>query len=487
MAQKPFDLIGTAERWLQDAGFIAGFSRAAEREADEARQPEPLPDDVVDLTHLLWSSVDNRESRDLDQIEVAERLPDGDIRLLVGIADVDALLVEGGAMEKRAAANTTSVYGGVLMWPMLHPRLSEQLTSLLEGYSRLAIVTELRVNEDGTLESSRIFRAKVKNYAKLNYEDTADFLDGDSMPLALEQNPELAEQIRLQDECADRFAALRKKLGALELDTFEATPVMKGGKLVDMTVVRKSQSRALIENVMIAVNAATVSWLRERGFPTIQRVVKTPQRWEKIVEVARAHGTVLPATPDQKALSGFLAHQKKVDQVGFAQLSLTIVKLLGPGEYARVSANEDSGVHFGLAVQGYTHSTAPNRRWPDVITQRLVKAALAGEPCPYTDAELDAHAERCNQMASMANKVERRIRKAAAASLLHGQEGEVFTGVVTGASGKGVFVRLETPAVEGRIMRGERGLDVGDVVRVKLLSADPERGFIDFQNIDARR
>lgn len=483
MAHKPFDLLATAEKWLSEVGFIAGFSSAAEREAEGARQPETLPDGVEDLTHLLWSSVDNRDSRDLDQIEVAEQLDNGDIRLLVAIADVDALLPEGGAIEKRAAANTTSVYGGVLMWPMIHPRLSENVTSLNEGYARLAIVTELIVNPDGTLESSRIFRALVKNRAKLDYESIGLWLDGGDVPPALANSAELAEQVRLQDECADRFAALRKKLGALELDTFEATPVLKGGKLVDMTLVKKSQSRALIENVMIAVNAATVAWLREKGFPTLQRVVKTPQRWEKIVEVAKAHGTNLPSTPDQKALSAFLARQKESDPAGFAQLSLTVVKLLGPGEYARVSPNEESGVHFGLAVQGYTHSTAPNRRWPDVLTQRLVKAALVGEPCPFADAELDAHAERCNQMASAANKVERRIRKAASASLLHGHEGEVFLGTVTGASGKGVFVRLETPAVEGRIVRGEKGLDVGDVVRVKLLSADPERGFIDFGGI----
>jgi VacB/RNase II family 3'-5' exoribonuclease len=483
MPKTPFDLVGTAERWLADAGFVAGFSQAALKEAESAHLPETLPEGVEDLRDLLWSSVDNAESRDLDQIEVAEKLPNGDIRLLVGIADVDALLPHGGGLEKRAAANTTSVYGGVLLWPMLHERLSTDLTSLNEGKDRLAIVTELVVNPDGTLESSRVFRALVKNHAKLDYESIGVWLDGGDPPPALANNPALAEQVRLQDECADRFAALRKKLGALDLDTFEATPILKSGKIVDMKIVTKSQSRSLIENVMIAVNGATVAWLRSQGFPTLQRVVKTPQRWEKIVEVARVLNVTLPAAPDQKALSEFLARQKKINPAGFAQLSLTVVKLLGPGEYARVAPTEHSGVHFGLAVQGYTHSTAPNRRWADVVTQRLVKAALAGKPCPFTDAQLDAHAERCNLMATAANKVERRIRKAAAASLLHGREGEVFMGVVTGASPKGIFVRLETPAVEGRIVRGEKGLDVGDVVRVKLFSADPERGFIDFGSI----
>ena len=481
-----FDLRAAAEGWLKEAGFETNFSPDARRQADEAglsNGSTKLPEGVEDLRELLWSSVDNVESRDLDQIEVAEKLSDGDIVVRVAIADVDARVPQGSALDARAAANATTVYGGVQSWPMLPEALSCGLTSLLEGQDRLSIVTELRVNPDGTLESTRIFRALVKNKAKLDYESVGVWLDGGAPPTAITNDPALAAQLKLQDEGADRFAALRKALGALDFETLEANPVMQDGKVVALTLTTKSQSRALIENFMIAVNGANVAWLREKGFPTIQRVVRTPRRWDKIVAVAKENGAELPPTPNSKALSDFLSARKAADPAGFPQLSLTIVKLLGPGEYVRVAANSPDEIHFGLAVQGYTHSTAPNRRYPDIVIQRLIKAALRGEKPPYSDEQLDAIAARCNLMGDAANKVERRIRKSAAALLLDGHEGESFDGVVTGASDKGVYIRLSHPPLEGRIVRGYDRLDVGDRVRVRLLSSDPRRGFIDFAKI----
>ena len=320
---------------MLEAGFETVFTPDVRAEADGAHQPTVAPEGVVDLRNLLWSSVDNSDSRDLDQLEVAERLPDGDIKVLVAIADVDALVPQGSATDRRAGANATTVYGGIAIWPMLPEPLSCDKTSLLEGQDRLAIVTELRVNPDGSRESVSVYRALVRNHAKLDYETIGAWLDGGETPQAVQNNPELGEQLQLQDECADRFAAVRKKLGALDFETLEANPVVRDGKVVEMKLVAKSQSRALIENFMVAVNGANVAWLRERGFPTIQRIVRTPRRWEKIVEVAKEKGANLPSTPSPKALSEFLTAQKSADPDGFPQLSLTVVKLLGPGEYAR--------------------------------------------------------------------------------------------------------------------------------------------------------
>jgi VacB/RNase II family 3'-5' exoribonuclease len=480
---RQFNLATAADRWLQDVGFLTEFSRGAQAEADQASLAAVLPPDIPDLRRLLWSSVDNVESRDLDQIEVAERLPGGKICLRVGIADVAAFVTPGTDLENHARTNTTTVYGPDCIFPMLPESLSCGLTSLLEGEDRLAMVTEMVIAKDGTRESVKIYRALVHNYAKLDYESVGAWLDNPSeeqVPEKIAHVPGMAEQVKLQDEIADRMASLRRQGGALEFDTVEYTPVLKDGKVVDMMVKEKSQSRALIENFMVAVNTATSAFLQEKGFPTIQRVVRSPRRWSKIVEIASENGGHLPSEPDPKALSDFLLAARKKNHLTFGDLSLSIIKLLGPGEYVCVPANAPSELHFGLAVSGYTHSTAPNRRYPDIITQRLLVAAINNQPCPYAESELEEIAAHCTEQANDSNKVERRMKKAVAALLLQDRMGEFFEGIVTGVADKGVFVRISNPSVEGRIVRGERGLDVGDHVRVKLTLADPERGFIDF-------
>ena len=477
-----FDINAAARRWLEEVGFLTDFSPEAEKEAENSRLPSPLPQGIVDLRYLLWSSVDNVESRDLDQIEVAERLENGQVRLLVGIADVSTFVTEGSALEGHARTNTTTVYGGVEIFPMLPEVLSCGMTSLLENEDRLALVAEMTVDSNGKQQGVKIYPALVRNAAKLDYESVGAWLDNPAgvMPEKIKSVAGMAEQIKLQDEVADDFAALRRQSGALEFDTIEYTPVVVDGKVVDMTVKEKSQSRSLIENFMVSVNTATSAFLQEHGFPTLQRVVRSPRRWPRIVEIAKEQGTTLPESPDPKALADFLIAARSKNPVGFGDLSLSIVKLLGPGEYVCVPANAPSQLHFGLAVSGYTHSTAPNRRYPDIITQRLLKAALKGEKCPYSEEQLTQIAVHCTEQANASNKIERRLKKAEAAVLLQDRIGDYFEGTVTGVADKGVFVRVHNPTVEGRIVHGERGLDVGDTVRVKLTLADPERGFIDF-------
>jgi VacB/RNase II family 3'-5' exoribonuclease len=477
---REFNMARAAERWLQEVGFLTDFSDKAQAEADRASLESALPPNISDLRHLLWSSVDNLESRDLDQIEVAERLTEGRICLRVGIADVAAFVTPGTDLEEHARTNTTTIYGPNCIFSMLPESLSCGLTSLLEGEDRLAMVTEMIIAQDGTRESVKIYRALVHNYAKLDYESVGAWLDGGPMPEKIQTVVGMAEQVKLQDELADQMANLRRQSGALEFDTVEYTPVLRDGKIVDMTVKEKSQSRSLIENFMVAVNTATSAYLQNSGFPTIQRVVRSPRRWPKIVEIANTHGGHLPTDPDPKALSDFLLAARQKNPVTFGDLSLSVIKLLGPGEYVCVPANAPSELHFGLAVSGYTHSTAPNRRYPDIITQRLLIAAIGKQQCPYTEAELTEIAAHCTEQANDSNKIERRMKKASAALLLQDRIGDYFEGIVTGVADKGVFVRVSNPSVEGRIVHGERGLDVGDHVRVKLTLADPERGFIDF-------
>jgi VacB/RNase II family 3'-5' exoribonuclease len=479
-----FDLRAMAHQVMHEEGFTTDMPpdvmNEVRRHADSALSIADH-DGVRDLRSLLWSSVDNPDSRDLDQIEVAERLPDGDIRLLVGIADVDAYVPKRSLTDRHAAHNTTSVYLGVETFPMLPEPFSHDLTSLLPGQDRLAVVAELRVNPDGTLQGSAFYRALVRNHAKLNYTSLGPWLEGYApLPPEVAAVPGLEEQIRLQAETMDRFQALRHKNGALDFETIEATPVMLNDKVVDLMVVHKSQSRFLIENFMVAVNGATAAFLMDNGVPTIERVVRTPKRWSRIVELAAALGYQLPSEPNSRALAAFLERRRQKDPDRFPDLSLSVVKLLGAGEYAVVREGEISGGHFGLAVQGYTHSTAPNRRYPDLITQRMLKAVLADEPVPYTEAELEAIAAHCTEQAMAAAKVERRMRKAAAAVLLEDRIGDVFEAIITGVSEKGTFARLLAPPAEGRVIRGERGMDVGDRVQVRLIGTDPEKGFIDF-------
>jgi exoribonuclease-2 len=470
---------------MAEAGFEADFPPAALREARGAEHaPAPAPTDGVrDLRDLLWSSIDNDDSMDLDQIEVAEALPNGNIRLLVGIADVDAFVHKGSAVDQHARTNTTSIYLGVETFSMLPEALSHDATSLLPTGDRQAIVTDLVVDEDGAVVSSDRYPALVRNKAKLVYDSIGHWLDDPHFapPPEVQAVPGLADQLRLQSEATERLRALRQRNGALDFETIEARPVVDAhGRVTDLNVPEKNRARYLIECFMVAVNVATAGFLNDQGVPAIQRVVRTPKRWPRIVELAASLGFQLPDTPDPKALAAFLARRRQDDPVHFPDLSLTIVKLLGSGEYVLVRGGAEGEGHFGLAVQGYAHTTAPNRRYPDLVTQRLVKAVLAGNRLPYREGELEEVAAHCTEREDAAAKVERRMRKAAAAVLLAGRIGEVFDGIVTGAKPDGTYVRLLAPPAEGRVIKGEAGMDVGDRVHVRLIGTDPERGFIDF-------
>jgi VacB/RNase II family 3'-5' exoribonuclease len=466
------DMVEVARRVLADHGFV----------------PEPPPDldasipgdpDVAaeDLRHLAWSSIDNEESRDLDQIEYAEARPDGAIRLLLGIADVAAFVPDGSPIDRHARTNTTSLYTGVRVFPMLPEVLSTGRTSLLEGGERLAMVTDMVVERDGTLgDDVRVYRARVENRAKLVYEDVGTWLEGQGAA------PErwITEQLALQDEAARRLRRRRYELGALAFDTVEARPVTRDGRIVDLAITHKNRARDLVEDLMIAANGATARFLEQRGYSSIRRVVEAPRRWPRIVEIAGELGVTLPEQPSARALADFLEARRAAAPSGFADLSLAIVKLIGAGEYRLQRATDPDHGHFGLAVDDYLHSTAPNRRYPDLVTQRLLAAAALGQPAPYRDDELTAIARHCTERENAARKVERTLRKIAAAMLLTPRIGETFEAIVTGVAAKGTFARLLRPPAEGRVVAGEPGLDVGDRISVRLVATDPRRGFLDF-------
>ena len=470
-----------------------------------------LDPSIQDLRQLLWSSIDDAKTRDLDQVEYAEELSSGDTRVLIGIADVDAFVAKGSAIDQRAGLNATSVYTGVKTFPMLPEELSTGLTSLLQDQDRLAVVTEMTVGPDGTSKGSNVYRALVRNHAKLAYTAVGDWLDGKTkVPEAVKTKPGLEEQVRLQHEIANRLGELRKQHGAIELGTIQTTPrADERGKVVELVVIEPNAARELISNFMIAANVAMAQFMETQGGPSLRRVVRTPEHWDRIVEIAAELGEELPQKPDSRTLADFLERRRRVDPDRFPDLSLAVVKSLGPGEYAVQLPGEEGEGHFGLAVTDYTHSTAPNRRYADLITQRLVKAALkdevlsyaaeqsksahTGRPAkpvpytadtlrlvPYTAEELKQIAEQCTEREDAARKVERKIRKMAAALLLRDQIGREFEAIVTGVSPKGVFARTCKPPVDGRVVKGEEDLGVGDKIQVRLKAVDPKRGFIDF-------
>ena len=475
------DLRARARQAMLEAGFAPDVppAAAAEAAALDREQIAAQVAQVRDLRGLLWSSIDNADSRDLDQVEFAEHLPSGEIRLLVGIADVDAFVPAGSAIDRHVATNATSVYTGVVTFPMLPERLSTDLTSLIAGADRLAVVVEFVVGDPAAGSSKRgeprasdVYRALVHNHAKLDYETTGAWLESSGAPPPeLADTPGLEAQLRLQDQAAEWLRALRRRNGALDLETIEASLVAADGVV----------ARYLIESLMIAANSVMATFLEDRGVPTIERVVRTPARWPRIVELAATFGEQLPAAPDSRALSDFMERRKQADPAHFPDLSLAVVKLLGSGEYTLVLPGLDDASHFGLAAQDYTHATAPNRRYADLVMQRLIKATLAQLPAPYANAELEAIAERCNERDRAAKKVERRMRKTAAVALMAGRIGDTFDAIVTGVAPKGTFVRLLAPPVEGRVVRGEQGLDVGDRTRVRLVATDYAKGFIDFE------
>jgi VacB/RNase II family 3'-5' exoribonuclease len=469
-----------ARETMERNGFRRGFG------ADVAEQVEQLTDEIdvsgaADLRHLLWSSIDNATSRDLDQVEWAERLENGDIRLLVGIADVDSRVPKDSPADRHAGQNTVSVYTQSEVFPMLPERLSTDLTSLNEGVDRLAIVAEMVVKANGDVPESRFFRAVVHNHARFSYDEIGDWLAGGKRPEKIEGRPELREQLELQHEAAQRLYAYRKAKGALEFESMESSAVVQDGQIKDLVGIRPNAARKLIENFMIATNVEMAEFLEAHGIASLRRVVKTPQRWESIRKIAGELGGRLPEQPDQPALAAFLAKRRDADPEHFPDLSLSIVKLIGAGEYVVERPGKDSGGHFGLAVRDYAHSTAPNRRYADLVVQRLVKGVIDGAAKPaYSAEELDEIATHINAQEKNARKVERKMRKIVAATVMQKRIGERFEAIVTGITPHGTFARILRPPVDGRIEKGEHGLEVGQKTSVRLISANPNTGFIDF-------
>ena len=492
MQTKPHahDLKDIARRAMIERGLLPDFPAAELSElAAIHAAPVPTSGTIRDLRALLWCSIDNDSSRDLDQLTVAEVLPaSGAVKILVAIADVDALIHKGTLIDAHAQHNTTSVYTPAIIFSMLPEKLSTDLTSLNDGQDRLAIVVELVVNTDGTIASSDVYRAAVHNRAKLAYNSVAAWLKNAApAPAALAAVPGMDAQIRIQDKVAQALKALRHEHGALSLQTIQPSAVYVDGKLTDIKIEEANRAKELIEDFMIAANGVTANYLKNKHLPSLRRIVREPERWQRIVELAATLKETLPAQPDAAALEAFLSKRKQADPLRFPDLSLTIVKLMGRGEYVVDLPGQTVPGHFGLAVQDYTHSTAPNRRFPDLLTQRLLKAAMAGVPSPYSDAELTQLAKNCTDMEDAASKVERQVRKSAAALLLETKIGEQFDAIVTGASQKGTWVRTINPPVEGKLTRGFEGLDVGTRVSVRLEHVDVERGFIDFSKASERK
>ncbi len=475
-----------AHQAMLDRGLLPDFSAEVMNEVAALHDAASRNDDpsIRDMRSLAWCSIDNDDSRDLDQLTYAESMPGGDVKLFIAIADVDALVPKGSAIDERAKHNTTSVYTAARVFPMLPERLSTDLTSLNEDEDRVAMVIEMVVSPDGSVSAGDVYRGLVHNKAKLAYNSVAAWLEGEGeMPAKLRAVNGLDENIRLQDRAADGMRAMRHANGALDLETIEARPIMQNGQVIDLRLEKRNNARMLIEDFMIAGNGVTARFLEAHKFASIRRVVRSPERWDRIERIAEEFGDRLPPDPDAKALEEFLLRIKKQEPTRFPDISLSIVKAMGAGEYVVERAGEESVGHFGLAVKDYTHSTAPNRRYPDLITQRLVKAALAKKEAPYTDDELDALAQHCTDQEDAANKVERQIRKSAAACLLVNRIGERFDAIVTGASVKGTWVRIFRPPVEGKLVHGHDNLELGDRLRVKLTAADIERGFIDFVRV----
>jgi VacB/RNase II family 3'-5' exoribonuclease len=479
-----------ARKAMLERRLLPDFSAAALAELDGIRSPAAVikesnedPPGIRDLRNLRWASIDNDDSRDLDQLTVAEAMPGDNARIRVAIADVDALVKNGSALDGHAHHNTTSVYTAATIFSMLPEKLSTDLTSLNTNDERLAVVVDMVIGPDGSHQDSDIYRARVRNQAKLAYNSVAAWLDGKgAIPAGIAAVPGLDENLRLQDRIAQRLKVVRHLHGALSLETIEAKPVFDGDQIRDLRVEEKNRAKEIIEDFMIAANGVTARFLSARKFPLIRRVVRAPERWDRIVTLAGEHGFTLPSDPDSKALEGFLTKEKASDPLRFPDLSLAIIKLLGAGEYiAERPGDAAPPGHFGLAVKDYTHSTAPNRRYTDLITQRLLKSAIAGGAQPYSYTELETLAVHCTEEEDAANRVERQVGKSAAALLLESRIGEPFEAMVTGASEKGTWARLLVLPVEGRVVHGFEGLDVGDRIRVQLISVNVDRGYIDFR------
>ncbi len=474
-----------AYRVMKERGFLPDFSRAALDELKNIHQVDGGAESPrKDLRPLLWASIDNDDSLDLDQLTVAETLPDKTAKILVAVADVDALVKRNSAIDEHARQNTTSVYTAGKTFPMLPEKLSTDLTSLNYQEDRPAMIIEMVINEMGKIQSSDIYRALVRNHAKLAYNSVGAWLEGKGpIPEAVAIVPGLAENLRIQDRVAQQLKALRHEHGALDLQTLEARPIFAGDEIQDLRAEERNRAKEIIEDFMIAANGVTARFLHEGKVPSLRRMVRSPKRWGRIVEIAAQHNSPLPPEPDSRALGAFLAAQKAADPLRFPDLSLSVIKLLGPGEYVVEFPEEEVPGHFGLAVKDYTHSTAPNRRFPDLITQRILKAALDGTSMSYSQDELAELARHCTEKEDDANKVERLVAKSAAAMLLASRIGEEFDAICTGAADKGTWVRIFHPPIEGRLLYGYEGVDVGNRFKVRLIHTDVEKGYIDFKKV----
>lgn len=482
MPYSGFDLFASAREEMIAEGFQPDFLPEAARqtEALKIRVVSGSDTSVRDLRALQWSSIDNDTSRDLDQCEVAERV-NGEIRVLIAIADVDADVPVGSPIDKHAAAQTTSVYAGIRTFPMLPEQLSTNLTSLNQDADRSAVVVELVVTPDGSIASGSIYRAFVRNRAQLTYNGVGPWLEGSSAaPPRVAASADLAAQLKLQDEAAQILLKERLRMGALNIDRVEAEAIIAEGQVRGINTRKKNRASELIENFMVAANGVMARTLMNRGVSSIRRVVKTPERWQRIVELAARYGDKLPSEPDSGALNVFLEKRKAADAVHYADVSLAVIKLMGPGEYVLSRPGDKDQSHFALAAHDYTHSTAPNRRFADMVTQRLIKSVMSKQPQPYSDQQLDSIAQNCTLKEDAARKVERMMNKRIAAVALQHRIGDAFAAVVTGVTPKGVFVRISGPPAEGLLVRGQQGVDVGDQLQVKLVSTDPQRGYIDF-------
>ena len=471
---------------MMERGLLPDFSVQAIAELNEIQgAATKVEESTRDFRNLAWCSIDNDDSHDLDQLTVAEAMPEGAVKILVAIADVETVVKKQSALDDHAKHNTTSVYTSAQIFPMLPEKLSTDLTSLNFDSDRLAIVIEMVIAGDGSLQSSDIYRATVRNHAKLAYNSVAGWLEGSGpMPQAIGTVNSLDENLRLQDRTARKLKSLRHEHGALDLETIEARPVFDRDEIKDLEAEKKNCAKDIIEDFMITANGVTARYLAAKKSPSLRRVVRTPKRWDRIIELALERGLTLPEEPDSKALDEFLISAKSADPLRFPDLSLSVIKLLGAGEYVVELPGGSSAGHFGLAVKDYAHSTAPNRRYPDLITQRLLKAAMAEGSMPYAIDELEALAKHCTEMEDAAKKVERQVGKSAAAMVLESKINQRFDAIVTGASAKGTWVRLLHPPIEGRLVSGFEGLDVGHRVRVQLLHTDVERGYIDFKKVE---
>ncbi|MCL5017300.1 MAG: RNB domain-containing ribonuclease [Patescibacteria group bacterium] len=478
-------LLTVAKKIMRARGFNPDLPPQTRQQLLELKmhQPQVVPDnDIRDLRDLLWSSIDNDTSRDIDQVEFAERLRDGDIKVSVAIADIDAFVRKNSPIDNYASEEATTVYAGIINFPMLPEELSYNETSLIENADKLSIVIEFTVKTDGTLISGNVYRAVIRNHAQLTYNSVGQWLKNETTnSIKISGSKDLQKQLKLQDEVAQLLNSRRHEHGALYLESIEIQPVLKDEKIIDIINQEKNRATDLIENFMIAANSVVADTLKKTS--SLRRVVKTPKRWDRIVQLAADKKYSLPSEPSSKELNNFLIEYKARDPEHFSDLSLSIIKLMGPGEYILEKAGDKEVGHFGLAIQDYTHSTAPNRRFADIVTQRLIKSVLAGEVTPYTDEELIAIAGNCTLKEDAANKVERDMSKRIAAMVMSDRIGNTFDAVVTGVTDHGTFVRTLHPHVEGLLAQGQTGVDVGDTLQVKLIHTDTERGYIDFAKI----